>query len=259
MLRKMGATYPTWAKQQPTRKLSCRPLRALGVISSCLLSLLVVSPAGAMSLTDSTAVQAQVAAPKYVTAKRVFTNADDISWTDASVNETHFIVEYRGASVTTWKQITKVASTSSRAVGKRYRVSFNGLPEKKYLCYRVAAINAASKSYSSQRCAGYRPSTPKSVEISELNPYWVTLKFERSDWELKYRMYYQADHGEWHARIYDAPKNSSKIAYIQLKDQTGTIMRPHTDYCFYVMAFNDLGTSEPSHTVCGNSGGPIVL
>lgn len=227
--------------QDSEKKERRSPYRAPGLILGSVLALLPIYPATAASTPT---------APVSVIAQRTYTDVDEISWSDASTNESFFTVDYRPAGGSTWSQLRTVSSTSTIAMGKRYATSLHGLPTQYHFCYRVAAVNGAGKTYSPQVCAGYRPSNPKNLRLS-LNWYSALLTFERSAYsESKYRLYYQVNGaGQWFAKVYDAPTYTSTDIRIEWY---GTL--PNTNYCFYVVAFNDLGNSSPTNTVCGNTG-----
>lgn len=224
--------------------------KSAGVVLGCILASLAAPTAGhAMPSTGETAMQTGPTAPASVSAKRIFSNADEISWTDASTNEFKFTVEYRTASGRIWTQFATVLSTSAATTGKRYTVSLRNLPTGKYLCYRIAAINGFGKTYSPETCAGFKPSTPKNLRLTAMNSYEAGVTFERSEWELKYRLYYQVNGaGQWFEKASDAPTHALKDHSIFVA--TG---KENTNYCFYVTAINDFGSSS-SNTVCGNSG-----
>lgn len=219
---------------------------------ACILALLAAPAGHAMPSIGASALQTRPAAPASVSAKRIFSNADEISWTDASTNEFSFVVEYRPASGTVWTHFSRVLSTSVATTGKRYTVNFNGLPTGKYLCYRIAAVNAAGKTYSPASCAGFRPSTPKNLRLS-INYLGAGLRFERSEsWELRYRVSYQLNGtGQWLKKEFGAPTDSFREAFYYINWDMPTF---DMNYCFYVTAINDLGESSPSNTVCGNTG-----
>lgn len=224
--------------------------RTTGGVLGCILALLAAPAAQAMPSIGETAMSDVPAAPASVSAKRNFSNADEISWTDASTNESSFTVEYQTASGRIWTQFSKVDSTSIQLTGKRYTVNYRGLPTGKYLCYRVAAVNQSGRTYSPEKCAGFRPSIPKNLRLVFINQVDAGLTFERSEWELRYRLYYQINGaGQWFVRAYGPPPNALKDASIFV--DTGS---SNTNYCFYVTAINDFGSSSPSNTVCGNTG-----
>ncbi|WP_157769060.1 fibronectin type III domain-containing protein [Pseudarthrobacter sulfonivorans] len=238
------------SNQDCERKRSGTLYKSAGVVLGCILALLAAPTAGhAMPSIGETVMQTGPVAPANVSAKRIFSNADEIAWTDASTNESFFTVEYRTASGRIWTQFSKVFSTSIATTGKRYTANFRNLPTGKYLCYRVAAVNGAGKTYSPERCAGFRPSIPKNLRLS-INWVEAGVTFERSEWELRYRLYYQVNGaGQWFVKAFDAPTHAFKDASIFVG--TGTL---NTNYCFYVTAINDFGSSSPSNTVCGNTG-----
>lgn len=225
-------------------------LKTVAGFLGCVLALLVAPAAQAAPSMGEIALSTAPAAPSSVSAIRMFSNADEISWNDASKNESFFTVEYRTASGNIWKQFWKVSSAATATTGKRYTAKFSNLPTGKYLCYRVAAVNGAGKTYSPEKCAGFRPSTPKNLRLAFINWVDAGVTFERSEWELGYRLYYQINGaGQWHVKASGAPRNASKDTSIFV--HTGTT---NTKYCFYVTAINDFGSSSPSNMVCGNTG-----
>ncbi|MCP8999097.1 fibronectin type III domain-containing protein [Pseudarthrobacter sp. RMG13] len=238
------------SKQNFEKKRSGTFHKTAGVVLGCILGLLATPAAGhATPSIGESAMQTGPAAPASLSANRIFSNADEISWADASTNESFFTVEYRTASGRIWTQFSKVYSTSVGTTGKRYTVNYRGLPTGKYLCYRVAAVNEAGKTYSPERCAGFRPSVPKNLRLS-INWVEAGVTFERSEWELRYRLYYQVNGaGQWFVKVANAPTYASTDASIFV--DTG---KTDTNYCFYVIASNDFGSSSPSNTVCGNTG-----
>ncbi|TNB74186.1 fibronectin type III domain-containing protein [Arthrobacter sp. BB-1] len=206
---------------------------------------LLVSTPPALAATPPTAP------PTNFTATRIFTDANELTWTDASTNEKYFEIETKDGFNKPWVKTWTTFDPAAPPTGKRYSQMIKGLPENRVFCYRVSAVNDAGRQTTGEKCAAPAlPAKPFNMTIDRIWDSSIEFKFETaSSWTWSYKVYTK--------RAGDAPWVLNREVPAQIYDgRMFTYARdllPERYYCVRVAASNSKGESEPSNEACGTT------
>lgn len=226
---------------------ACRPIAAMMTSLAVAAGFLLASTPSALAATPPTAP------PATFTATRVFSDANELVWTDASTNEKYFEVETKDGFdkpfVKTWTTFDPAAPPT----GKRYSHLIKGLPGGRVFCYRVSAVNDGGRQTTGEKCAAPAlPATPTNLTIDYVQDTWVNVSYENSPtWEWSYKLYSrEAGSAQWVMKSErSAHRQTSGPQVGKLHSYAGSLT-PERYYCFRVTASNSKGESGPSHEAC---------
>lgn len=173
------------------------------------------------------------AAPSGLSATVISHTQVNLAWTDASTNETGFVIEWSNDNFVTSSAIEVGAGVTT--------YEHTGLTPETPYAYRVRAVNGVGSSANSNvatattPAAPTVPSSPTALTATPVSPYQIDLAWtDTSDDEDGFVI-------EWSENGGTFTELASVAAGVTSYQQSGLI--PETDYGYRVRAFNVAGSS----------------
>ncbi len=174
-----------------------------------------------------------------------------LSWTDASTNESGFVVERRRTTGDkAWRsiqQVVYVGDKNGRTTGKVLKYVDDEFEPSTNYCYRVSAWNEGGRSNPSEElCIGI-PRRPSDLRLFAVGEDSITAGWnDGSDNEILFDVhYYPEDAGGSGGITTQASENSTSLKLTNLK--------PDTEYCVRVRSASLAGNSNFTPRECART------